>query len=178
MLLTATPALVHQSKIDIELRGLHVPAGTDAIPPPLNGLRIDPQLRRQLVTLCKSSKQTPTTAIADLVPDLKLAQGSLLPSPLAADHTSSGEGGGGSGGGGDHGGSGSSCNISAGTSGTSGEEPPPLNNTRFNPKPTVVGAALKRLRRELRGPVAVGDWERVNMLVREQLIQRDVRVLP
>ena len=51
VLLTATPALVKAGKINIELRGSHVPVGEQAVPPPLNGLRVDPHLRQQLVTL-------------------------------------------------------------------------------------------------------------------------------
>ena len=150
VLITATPALVEAGKVKIELRNSHVPAGEQAVPPPLSGLRIDAHLRQQLVTLCKSSKQTPTTAIADLVPELKLAQRSFAPSSATADGV----------GGGDDGG---------------GDERPPLNNTRFNPRPSVIANALKYLRRELRGPAAIGDWERVNRLVREQLIQHDAR---
>ena len=119
-----------------------MPNGVQPVPPPLNGLRIDPSLQRQLVNLCKSSKQTPTTAIADLVPELKLAQKAFI-TPIAAEGTIGGE----------------------------ANDVPALNNTRFNPRPSVVAGALKRFRRELRGPAAIGDWERVNKLVREQLIQ-------
>lgn len=56
--LTATPALISAGKIEIEMCGSHVPDGETPIPPPLNGLRIDPHLKRQLVTLCKSSKHS------------------------------------------------------------------------------------------------------------------------
>ena len=142
VLITATPALVRQGRFEIELKGSHVPNGVQPVPPPLNGLRIDPSLQRQLVNLCKSSKQTPTTAIADLVPELKLAQKAFI-TPIAAEGTIGGE----------------------------ANDVPALNNTRFNPRPSVVAGALKRFRRELRGPAAIGDWERVNKLVREQLIQ-------
>ena len=142
VLITATPALVRQGRFEIELKGSHVPNGVQPVPPPLNGLRIDPSLQRQLVNLCKSSKQTPTTAIADLVPELKLAQKAFI-TPTAAEGTIGGE----------------------------ANDVPALNNTRFNPRPSVVAGALKRFRRELRGPAAIGDWERVNKLVREQLIQ-------
>jgi hypothetical protein len=150
VLLTATPALVKQGRINIELRGSHVPEGVQAVPPPLNGLRIDPHLRQQLVTVCKSSKQTPTTAIADLMPGLKLAQRSVAAPPAHDVNDDSGRAAGEEG----HSGSGS------------GNALPPLNNSRFNPRPSAVAGALKRLRRALRGPAAVGDWERVNMLVR------------
>ena len=122
-----------------------MPNGVQPVPPPLNGLRIDPSLQRQLVNLCKSSKQTPTTAVADLVPELKLAQQACI-TPSTTEGTIGGE----------------------------ASDAPPLNNTRFNPKPSVVAGALKRLRRELRGPAAIGDWERVNKLVREQLNQHNV----
>ena len=145
ILITATPALVRQGRFEIKLKGSHVPNGVQPVPPPLNGLRIDPSLQRQLVNLCKSSKQTPTTAVADLVPELKLAQQACI-TPSTTEGTIGGE----------------------------ASDAPPLNNTRFNPKPSVVAGALKRLRRELRGPAAIGDWERVNKLVREQLIQHNV----
>ena len=110
------------------------------MPPPLSGLRIDPSLQRQLVNLCKSSKETPTTAIADLVPELKLAQKASI-TPTTAE----------------------------GAIGDEANGAPSLNNTRFNPRPSAVAGSLKRFRRELRGPAAIGDWERVNKLVREQL---------
>lgn len=142
--ITATPALVRQGRFEIQLKGTHVPTGVQPVPPPLSGLRIDPSLKRQLVNLCKSSKQTPTTAIADLVPELKLAQEALI-TPTSAEGAIGGE----------------------------ANDAPPLNNTRFNPRPSVVAGALKRFRRELRGPAAIGDWERVNKLIREQLIQHD-----
>jgi hypothetical protein len=118
-------------------------------------------LRRQ-----PRSAITPTTAIADLVPDLKLAQRALVPHPPPsasagqAGTSSTGE---------------ASSTGSGGSSSTNAHELPTLNNTRFNPKPAVIAGALKRLRRELRGRAAVGEWERVNILVREQLIQQDVR---
>ena len=72
--ITATVSLVKQGKFHIELKGLHVPTDITRVPPPICGLRIDQALKRQLVQQCKSSKQTPTTAIADLLPELKLAQ--------------------------------------------------------------------------------------------------------
>ena len=140
--ITATPALVRQGRFEIELKGSHVPNGVQPVPPPLSGLRIDPSLQRQLVNLCKSSKQTPTTAIADLVPELKLAQKAFI-TPTTAE----------------------------GAIGDEANDAPSLNNTRFNPRPSAVAGALKRFRRALRGPAAIGDWERVNKLVREQLIQ-------
>ena len=161
VLLTATPALVKQGRINIELRGSHVPEGLQAVPPPLNGLRIDPHLRQQLVTICKSSKQTPTTAIADLVPGLKLAQRSVAAPPAHDVNDDSGQ----------------AAGEEVHSGGGSNHALPPLNNSRFNPRPSAVAGALKRLRRALRGPAAVGDWERVNMLVREQLIQQDVVLL-
>ena len=84
VLITANVLLVRQGKFQIELRGLHVPAGIERVPPPLCGLRIDAALQRQLVQLCKSSKQTPTTAIADLLPELKLAQRASSSEPAQA----------------------------------------------------------------------------------------------
>jgi len=66
------------------ITGSHVAQGVTAVPPPQGALRIAPSVKRDLVDKCTSGRDTPSSAVNQLLPGLKRTRGQLLADCKAA----------------------------------------------------------------------------------------------
>ena len=145
LVISATLATALRDKVLVQYTGSHVARGMTAVPPPQRALRMAACVKRDLVEKCTMGRDTPSSAVNQLLPALKRARGQLLAECKVA--------------GGD---------ISAVPSMNNGRFNPPVERLS-----SVLGQ-VRSDERGGRDDAALGDWGRLNLFVRRVLIPEGV----
>lgn len=145
LVISATLATALRDKVLVQYTGSHVARGVTAVPPPQRALRMAACVKRDLVEKCTMGRDTPSSAVNQLLPGLKRVRGQLLAECKVA--------------GGD---------ISAVPSMNNGRFNPPVERLS-----SVLGQ-VRSDERGGRDDAALGDWGRLNLFVRRVLIPEGV----